>query len=55
MESDATYFGRAFPSRQRLIRQLRPSQKENPAGESGVFSKGQLGGIGGILEPSFKL
>lgn len=28
---------------------LRSSQKENPAGESGVFSKGQLWGIGGIL------
>ena len=31
-------------------------QKENPAGESGVSSKGQLGGIGGDLgKPSFKL
>ena len=37
------------PLQASLVRQLRSSQKENPAGESGVFSKGQLWGDGGIL------
>ena len=46
----------SVPLQASSVRQLRSSQKENPAGESGVFNKGQLlGGMGGSWEPSFEL